>query len=153
MHLIGIIAHQGTKDNRYYTAMTKREDKWTLTNDALTTQTTTKHIHQTQTYILMYRKTRQSTGMEKSAPIDIPKKLESQSRAKGNPNPKLETQQRRKTPASQPELPIKTPPGQNLPRQGRKDGGANPIHGEGPSKEKKEDLIHSSAHTTISHWP
>jgi len=69
---------QGTKDNEHYTAMTKREDKWTLYYDALTTQTTTKNIHQTQAYILMYRKTEQSTGMGKSAPTDIPKKLESQ---------------------------------------------------------------------------
>jgi len=75
-------------------------------NDAITTQTTTKHIHQTQAYILMYRKTEGSTGMVKSAPIDIPKKLESQSGAKENPNPRLETQQRRETPAPQPELPI-----------------------------------------------
>ena len=55
-----IISHQGTKDNGHYTAMTKREDKWTLCNDALTTQTTTKHIHQTQAYMLIYRKTEQS---------------------------------------------------------------------------------------------
>ena len=74
MKLIGIISHQNTRDNGHYTAMTNREDKWTLYNDAITTQTTTKHIHQTQAYILMYRKTEQSTGMGKSAPIDIPKK-------------------------------------------------------------------------------
>ena len=133
MKLIGIISHQGTEDNGHYTAMTKGEDKWALYNDAITTQTTTKLIHQTQAYILMYKKTEQRTRMGKSAPIDIPKKLESQSRAKGNPNPKLETQQRRETPAPQPEVPIKTPPGQNLPRLGRKDGGANPIYREGPS--------------------
>jgi len=57
MKLIGIISHQGTKDNGHYTAMTKREDKWTLYNDAITIQTTTKHIYQTQAYILMYRRT------------------------------------------------------------------------------------------------
>jgi len=74
MKLIGIISHQGTKDNGHYTAMTNGEDKWTLYNDAITTQTTTKHIRQTQAYILMYRKTEQSTGTGKSAPIDSPKK-------------------------------------------------------------------------------
>jgi len=120
--------------------MTNREDKWTLYNDAITTQTTTKHIHHTQAYILMYRKTEQSTGMGKSAPIDIPKKRVSQSRAKENPNPRLETQQMRETPAPQPELPIKTPPGQNLPRQGRKDEGANPMNREGPSTENQKGL-------------
>jgi len=63
--LIGIISHQGTKDNGHYTAMTKREDTWTLYNDAITSQITTEHIHQTQAYILMYRKTEPSTGMGK----------------------------------------------------------------------------------------
>jgi len=121
MKLIGIISHQGTKDNGHYTAMTKKEDEWTLYNDVITTQTTTKRIHQTQAYIMMYRKTEESTGMVKSAPIDIPKKLESQSGAKENPNPRLETQQRREPPAPQPELLIKTPPRQNLPRLGRRD--------------------------------
>jgi len=140
MKLIGIISHQGTTDNGHYTAMTNKEDKWTLHNDAITIQTTTKHIHQTQAYILMYRKTEQSTGMGKSAPIDTPKKRVSQSRAKGNPNPRLETQQRRETPAPQLELPMKTPPGQNLPRQGRTDGGANPMNREGPSTENQKGL-------------
>jgi len=47
MKLVGIISHHGTKDNEHYTAMTRREDKWTLYNDAITTQTTMEHIHQT----------------------------------------------------------------------------------------------------------
>jgi len=150
MKMIGIISHQGTKDNGHYTAMTKREDKWTLYNDTITTQTTTKPIHQTQAYILMYRKTEESTGMEKSAPIDISKKLESQSGAKENPNPRLETQQRRKTPAPQPELPIKTTPRQNLFRLGRRDGGANPVHGEGsPTANHRGRDILSSTHDYI----
>jgi len=135
MKPIGIISHQGTKDNGHYTAMTKRVDKWTLYNDAITTQTTTKHIHQTQAYILMYRKTEQSTGKGKSIPIHIPKKLDSQPRAKWNLNPRLETQQRRETHSPQTELPIKTPPGKNLPQQGRRDGGASPVFGEGSPKE------------------
>jgi len=63
----------------------------------------------------MYRRTEESAGMVQSAPTDIPEKLESQSGAKDIPNPRLETQQRRETPAPQPELPIKKPPGQNLP--------------------------------------
>ena len=57
MELIGIISHQGTKDNGHYIAMTKKEEEWTLYNDAITTHITTKHIHQTQAYVLMYRKT------------------------------------------------------------------------------------------------
>ena len=35
---------------------------------------------------------------------------------------------------------MKTPPGQNLPRQGRKDGGASPIQREGPSTENQRGL-------------
>jgi len=78
MKLVGIISHHGTKDNGHYTAMTRREDKWTLYNDAITTQTTMKHIHQTQAYILVYRKTEQRTGTGEPVPTDIPKKLEIQ---------------------------------------------------------------------------
>jgi len=140
MKLIGIISHQGTKDNGHYTAITKKEDTWTLYNDAITTQTTTEHIHQTQAYILMYRKTELITGMGKSALKDIPKKLENQPRAKGIPNPILESQQRRDTPAPQPESPIKTPPGQSLPQQGRRHGGANPVYGEGSPTENQRGL-------------
>ena len=140
MELVGIISHQGTKDNGHYTAMTKTEDKWTLYNDAITTQTTTEHIHQTQAYILMYRKTKQRTGLGKLAPIDIPKKPESHSRAQGNLNSRLEAQQRREAPAPQPELRIKIPPKQNLPRRGRTEEGANPNHKEGPSTENQRGL-------------
>ena len=57
MKLIGIISHQGTKDNGHCTAMTKKKDEWSLYNDAITTQITTKHLHQTQAYVLIYRKT------------------------------------------------------------------------------------------------
>jgi len=35
---------------------------------------------------------------------------------------------------------MKTPPGQNLPRQGRKDGGATPMHREGPSTKNQKGL-------------
>jgi len=83
----------------------------------------------------MYRNTEPSTGMGKSALKEITKKVESQPRAKGIPNPTLESQKRRETPDLQSELPIKTPPGQNLPRQGRRDGGANPVQGEGSPTE------------------
>jgi len=78
--------------------------------------------------------------MGKPAPTDIPKKLESQSRAKGNLNPRPEAQQKREPPAPQPELLTKTPPGQNLPRQGRRDGGDNPVHGGGSSTENQRGL-------------
>jgi len=57
MRLVGIISHYGTKNNGHYTAITRRGDEWTLFNDAIAVQTPTLQIHQTQAYILMYRKT------------------------------------------------------------------------------------------------
>jgi len=150
MKLVGIISHHGTKDNGHYTAMTKRADKWTLYNDAITTQTTMKHLHQTQAQILMYRKTGQRTGMGKPAPTDIPKKMESQSRAKGNLNPRPEAQQERETPAPQLEFLTQSPPGQNLPRRGSRDGGANPVHGARSRTENQRELdTLSSTHAYI----
>jgi len=150
MKLVGIISYQGTKDNGHYTAITKKEDKWTLYNDAITTQITMKHIHQTQAYIQMYRKIEQRTGTGKPAPTDILKNLESQSRAKVNLNPRPEAQQKREPPAPQPELLTKTPPGQYLPRRERRDGGANPVHGVGSPTENKRRLdTLSSTHKYI----
>jgi len=151
MKLIGIISHHGTKDNGHYTAMTRREDRWTLYNDAITTQTTMKHIHKTQAYILMYRKTEQRTGTGEPAPTHIPKKLESQSRTKGNLNPRPAEQQRRETPAPQPDSLIQSP-GQNLPQRGSRDGGANPVLEQSHLQKTRGDLIHSRPHSPISHW-
>ena len=87
MRLVGIISHHGTKDNGHYTAMTRREDKWTLYNDAITTQTTMKHIHQTQAYILMHRKTEQRAGTGEPAPTDIPKKTGESIKGQREPQP------------------------------------------------------------------
>jgi len=56
MKLIGIISHQGTKDQGHYVAITKRGNEWTSSNDALTAQTTLTQLHQTQVYIMIYRK-------------------------------------------------------------------------------------------------
>ena len=99
MRLVGIISHHGTKDNGHYTAITRREDKWTLYNDAITTQTTIRHIHQTQAYILIYRKTEHRARTGEPAPTNAPKKYESQSRVKGNFNLRPGEQQNRKIPA------------------------------------------------------
>jgi len=62
--------------------------------------------------------------------------------SKGKPNPRPKTQHRGDTPAPQPDLPIKTPPEQNLPRQGTIDEGANPnpTHKEGPATENQKVL-------------
>jgi len=56
MKLIGIILYQGTKDQGHYIAITKRGNKWTTYNDAITAQTTLIQLHLTQAYIVIYRK-------------------------------------------------------------------------------------------------
>jgi len=68
--------------------------------------------------------------------------MASQSRSKGKPNPRPKTQHREETPALQPDLPIKTPPEQNLRRKGTIDEGANPnpTHKEGPATENQKVL-------------
>ena len=70
MNLIGVISHQGTKEHGHYVAITNRGNDWTSYNDAITTQTTLTHLHQSQAYVLMYRKTEHSAGTEKEAPRD-----------------------------------------------------------------------------------
>ena len=47
----------------------KKGKEWISHNDATTTQTTLAHLHQSQAYVLMYRKTNHSTGTETGAPI------------------------------------------------------------------------------------
>jgi len=64
MKLIGIISHQGTKDHGNYVAITNRGNEWTSFNDAITAQTTLTHLHQSQAYILIYRKMEHSAGTE-----------------------------------------------------------------------------------------
>jgi len=122
MRLVGIISHHCTKNN----GITRREDKWTLYNDAMTTQTTLQHIHQTQAYILMYRKTEHGVGTGEPVPTNAPKKYESQSRVKGNFNPTPGKQQNREIPGPQPDFLEQPPSGKNLPRQGSRVRGANP---------------------------
>jgi len=125
MELVGIISHNGTKDNGHYTAITRRDDKWTLYNDAIVTQITTSHIHQTQAYILMYRKIEPSVEIREPAPKDVPKKQDSQLRVKGDLNPRPGKKQNREIPAPQPDFLIQPTSGQNLPRQVRRDSGTN----------------------------
>jgi len=69
MELIGMISHQGTEQHGHYVAITKKGQEWTLHNDASTTQTTPAHLHQSQAYVLIYRKTKLSTETETETPI------------------------------------------------------------------------------------
>jgi len=70
MKLIGIISHQGTKDQGHYVAITSRGNEWTSYNDAITAQTTLTQLHQTQAYIMIYRKVEHSDVTEIDAPRD-----------------------------------------------------------------------------------
>jgi len=125
MDLIDIISHHGTKDNGHYTTMTRRDDKWTLYDDAIVTQTPMSHIHQTQAYILMYRKADPRPEPRESVPKDIPKKHENRLRAKKDLNPGPRKKQNREIPDPQPDLLIQSPSGQNLRRQVHRDSGTN----------------------------
>jgi len=46
MELIGMISHQGTEKHGHYVAITKKGKEWILHNDAITTQITLAHLHQ-----------------------------------------------------------------------------------------------------------
>jgi len=56
MELIGIISHQDTKEQGHYVTITKRGNEWISHNDAKVTQATLTQLHQTQAYIMIYRK-------------------------------------------------------------------------------------------------
>jgi len=53
--LPGVISHHGTNDSGHYTAITKREENWTLFNGTSDTHIPTQKVLQTQAYILLYR--------------------------------------------------------------------------------------------------
>jgi len=70
MKLIGMISHQGTKDQGHYVAITKRGNESTSYNEAITAQTTLTQLHQTQAYIMMYRKMDHNEATGINAPRD-----------------------------------------------------------------------------------
>jgi len=56
MELIGIITHQGTKEQEHYVTITRKGNEWFSYNDAIATQVTVTELLQTQAYILIYRR-------------------------------------------------------------------------------------------------
>ena len=62
MELIGIVTHQGTKEQGHYIAITKKGNEWFSYNDAIVTQVTVTALLQTQAYILIYRRIEQDAG-------------------------------------------------------------------------------------------
>jgi len=137
MNLIGVISHQGTKEHGHYVAITNKGNEWTSYNDVITTQTTLPHLHQSQAYVLMYRK------MEHSAKNEAPPSIMANQQS---PTEKLKlshkTHQSEKEPLLLPDPPIKIPLEENLPCQGRPVVGANPnpTHKERPTTENLQAL-------------
>ena len=111
-----MISHQGSEKHGHYVAITKKGKEWILHNDASTTQTTPAHLHQSQAYVLIYRKTKLSTEMETGAPITGT----SQQRTE-----KLKPHNSSKESLSHPDPP-KNSHMENLPREERLGTGAHP---------------------------
>jgi len=141
MKLIGIISHQGTKDQGHYVVITKRGNEWTSYNDTITAQTTLTQLHQTQAYIMIYRKMEHSEVTEIDAPRDST--IANQQLPEKKSKPSHKTQHRNETSPLHPDPPIKIPE-KNLPRQEGSDVGVSPhpnsVHKEGPTNENLEIL-------------
>jgi len=140
MELIGIIAHQGTKEQGHYVTITKKGNEWILHNDAIVTQATLTLLLQTQAYIMIYRKMDHNEGTRTNGPKDSIMVQESTAK-KFKLSHKMEHR-----PEEAPLLPgplVKFPE-QNLPRQQGSNGGdipqPSPIYGGGLFKENLEIL-------------
>jgi len=72
MELIGIITHQGTKEQGHYVTITKKGNKWISHNDTIVTQVTVTQLLQTQAYIMIYRKMDHGTNGPRN-PITVQK--------------------------------------------------------------------------------
>jgi len=70
MELIGIIAHQGTKEQGHDVTITKKGNEWISHNDAIVTQATLTQLNQTQAYIIIYRKMDHNGGTGTNGPKD-----------------------------------------------------------------------------------
>ena len=123
IELVGIISHHGTKDNGHYTAITRRGNEWTLFNDAIAVQTPTLQIHQTQAYILMYRKIQLRVETMETEPKVGSQKQKSQSPVKGDLNPRPGKRQNKKIPVPQPDFLTQASHGQTSTRQVRRNRG------------------------------
>jgi len=140
MELIGIIAHQGTKEQRHYVTITKKGNEWISHNDAIVTQVTLIQLLQTRAYIMIYRKMDHNRGSGTNGPKDSMMVQESTAK-KFKLSHKMEHK-----PEEAPLLPgplVKLPK-QNLPRQLGSNGGdipqPSPRYGGGLLKKNLEIL-------------
>jgi len=150
MKLIGIISHQGTKDQGHFVAITKRGNEWTSYNDALTAQTTLTQLHQTQAYIMIYRKMEHNEVTEIDASRDSTMTNQQLPAKKSKPSHKI--QHRNEESPLYPDPPIKIP-AKNLHRQEKVDVGVSPhpnfTHKERPTNGNLEipKILFSNCHT------
>jgi len=139
MELIGIISHQGTEDQGHYVAITKRGNEWISHNDAKVAQTTLTHPHQTQAYIMIYRKMDHNEATGINAPRDSTMAGQQLTAKKFKVSHKTEHSPEESPLHLDPQIKF---PEKNLPRQVGSDGGVipqpNPIYEEGPPKENLE---------------
>jgi len=122
-------------------ALMNRGNEWTSFHDAITAQTTLSHPHQSQAYMLIYRKMEHSAVTANETPRDSTKVNQQLPTEQSKPSHK--THHSAEEAPLHPGPPIKIPE-KNLPRQGRSDVGANlqpiPIHKEGPTTENLKVL-------------
>ena len=134
MELIGIITHQGTKEQGHYVAITRKGNEWFSYNDAIVTQVTVTELLQKQAYILMYRRKDHVGGTGTHGPRNsttsqnsIIKKPKLSHKVEYSPLESLTPGPRGKFPE------------QNIPYQQKSSGGdipqPSPIYGEGLLKE------------------
>ena len=142
LELIGMISHQGTEKHGHYVAVTKKGEDWILYNDASITQITPAHLHQSQAYILICRKTKPSTETETEISITD---TSQQPTEKLKPTYQGHNSLKRSPP--HPDLP-KTPYMEQLPHQERGVTGAHltPTSTEGSTNENPTtaEILHNT---------
>jgi len=134
MELIGIITHQGTKEQGHYVTITRKGNEWISYNDAIVTQVTVTELLQTQAYILLYRKKDHEGGTGTHGPRNSTTIQNSIIK-----KPKLSHKVEYRPVESLPPGPRGKFPEQNIPCQQKSIGGdtpqPSPIYGEGLLKE------------------
>jgi len=130
MELIGIITHQGTKEQGHYVTITRKGNEWISYNDAIVTQVTVTELLQTQAYILIYRKKDHGGGTGTNGPSNFTTIQNSITKKS-----KLSHKEEYRPVESLPPGPGGKFPEQNIPCQQKTIGGdtpqPSPIYGEG----------------------
>ena len=154
MELIGIIEHQGAKEQGQYVTITKKGNEWISHNDAIVTQATLTQLLQTQAYIMIYRKMDPNGVTGTNGPKDsimvgqqfIAKKFKLSHKTEHSPG---------ESPLHSDKL-VKSP-AMNLPRQQGSNGWIisqpNPTYEDEPPKENLEIPVNPLTHSLTSQAP